>query len=43
MSNMDPQFPDSPLLRLGGGGMPVSGKGKFSAVNDTQSDSGNLS
>lgn len=27
----------------GGGGMPVAGNGKFSAVNDTKSDSGSVS
>lgn len=35
LSKVDPQFPDSTPAVSGRGGMPVSGKGKFSAVSDT--------
>lgn len=40
MSKADPQFPERMPAESGWGGMPVSGKGKYSAVDDTASDSG---
>lgn len=40
MSKADPEYQMSRLLNLGGGGMPNSAKGKFSAAGDMASDNG---